>query len=123
MITFDKLLLVSTLDSIAIFDPGKFTSKYEENVLVSLTMTMKMPFFLSVEVNYKKKELKIEFTGKILGEKYPELICINTIEECFNRINALGFCKLDLVKMMNATVMKCDVTKWKFSSEKEAIFM
>lgn len=104
-------MLLSTLDSISILDPGKFASKYEGDVLVSLTMKMKTPFLLNVEVNYKKKELKVEFTGKILGEQYPELINLNTISACFNRINALGFCKLDLVKMMNATVMKCDVTK------------
>ena len=63
MITFDKLMLVSTLDSITVFDPGKFTSKYRDDELVSLKMTMKQPFHLDIEVNYEKGEVIIEFTG------------------------------------------------------------
>lgn len=111
MITFDKLMLVSTLDSITIFDPAKFSSKYKDDELVSLRMIMKQPFLLDIEVNYEKGELIIEFTGKVLGQRYPELINLNTIRECFQRINALGFCEIDTEQMMHATVMKCDVTK------------
>ena len=46
MITFDKLMLVSTLDSIAIFEQDKFSSKYKDDELVSLRMTMRLPFYL-----------------------------------------------------------------------------
>lgn len=111
MITFDKLMLVSTLDSIVILDPGKFSSRYEDDELVSLKMTMKQPFSLDIEINYDKGEVILEFTGKVLGERYPELISLNTIQECFRRINALGIFEIDMEKMMSAQVMKCDVTK------------
>lgn len=111
MITFDKLMLVSTLDSIAIFEQDKFSSKYKDDELVSLRMTMRLPFYLDIEINYDKGEVKLEFTGKVLGERYPELISLNTIRECFKRINALGIFEIDIERMMGAQVMKCDVTK------------
>ncbi len=111
MITFDKLILKSTLDSITIFDPAKFMSRFKDDVQVSMKFKMKQPFLLGIDVNFEKDELIIEFTGKILGEKYPELISLNTIRGCFQRINALGFCEIDTEKMMSAEVMLCDVTK------------
>jgi len=55
--------------------------------------------------------LSIEITGKILGNNYPELISINTIMKCFERLNAIGVCMVDPAKMMNAEVVKCDITK------------
>ena len=111
MISFDKLKLVSSLDSIAILDPAKFDMKTRGGRIVCLTLSMKQPFWLDIEINYEKGEVIIEFTGKVLGERYPELINLNTIQVCFQRINDLGFCEIDTEKMMLAQVVKCDVTK------------
>lgn len=50
--------------------------------------------------------------GKILGEDYPKLISEQTIEQCFQNINSLGLCKIDVERMMTlAKVLACDVTK------------
>ena len=111
MISFDKLKLVSTLDSIAILAPAKFDMKTRGGRTVSLTLSIKQPFMLNIEINYEKGEVIIEFTGKVLGERYPELINLDTILVCFQRINGLGFCEIDTEKMMLAQVVKCDVTK------------
>lgn len=111
MISFDKLKLVSTLDSIAILAPAKFDMKTRGGRTVSLTLSIKQPFMLNIEINYEKGEVIIEFTGKVLGERYPELINLDTIRVCFQRINDLGFCEIDTEKMMLAQVVKCDVTK------------
>ena len=46
----------------------------------------------------------------MLGD-YPKLISEETIEQCFLNINALGFCKFDIDKMMESDVVSCDVTK------------
>lgn len=74
-------------------------------------MIMKYPFCLRIELSYTKGEAKIEFSGKVLGKRYPELISRDTIRECFQRINDLGFCEIDIEKMMRAQVMMCHVTK------------
>lgn len=111
MIAFDKLKLVSTLDSIVIINPANFDMKIKGGRTVSMTMSMKQPFFLDIEINYEKGEVIIEFTGKVLGERYPELINLNTVQACFQNINNLGFCEIDIEKMMFAQVVKCDVTK------------
>lgn len=111
MIAFDMLTLVSTPDCITYVDPAAFTTEYKEGATYRLKMTMKSPFYLHIEVNYQKGEMKMEFSGKVLGERYPELINLNTIKECFKRINDLGFIEIDADKMMSAQVMKCDVTK------------
>ena len=103
--------MVSTLDSITVVDPASFDMKAKGGRTVSMAMSMKQPFRLDIEINYAKGEVIIEFTGKVLGERYPELITLNTIRACFNRINDLGICKIDVEKMMYAQVVKCDVTK------------
>ena len=69
------------------------------------------PLNLSIEIKEDVGELVVEFTGKILGKEYPELISIKTITMCFERLNALGVCRVDPAKMMNAEVVKCDITK------------
>ncbi len=111
MISFDKLKLVSTLGSIVVFDSAYFDIKTRGGRTISIAMSMKQPFKLNIEINYDKGEVTIEFTGKVLGERYPELINLNTIQECFQSINALVFCEIDIEKMMYAQVVKCDVTK------------
>lgn len=64
-----------------------------------------------IKIDYTKKEVVIEFSGKILGDRYPELISINNIGQCFRNIEKLGFCKFDMDLIMKAEVVSCDVTK------------
>ena len=64
MIAFDKLKLVSTLDSIVIVDPANFDMKNKGGRTVSMTMSMKQPFFLDIEINYDKGEVTIESQGR-----------------------------------------------------------
>ena len=71
----------------------------------------KKPFFLTVKVDYQANEVVVTFTGKILGRDYPQLISVNTIRTCFENINAMGFCTLDIDAMMDAEVVLADVTK------------
>ncbi len=111
MITFDRLKLISTIDNIEILDESAFIEKYEDGVLVSSKYSMKTPYLLSIEVKHSINELVIEFSGKVLESDYPRLISIDTIQQCFDNINALGIVNLNSVAMMNAQVVRCDVTK------------
>lgn len=54
----------------------------------------------------------IEFSGKILGSDYKKLISTETIRQCFENINFLGVCTLDVAAILeDAIVVKCDVTQ------------
>ena len=103
--------MVSTLDSVEVIDPACFCVKSQDGCVISMTLARKTPFKLHIELNYLKNEVILEFTGKVLGPDYPKLISQNTIQMCFQRINDLGFCRINPDKMMDAEVLLCDVTK------------
>lgn len=80
-------------------------------MVTELIFNMDYPFSLCMKLDYADREFVVEFSGKILGRDYPELISCDTIETCFEHINTMGFCSIDSRSMMNGTVVKCDVTK------------
>lgn len=111
MVKFDRLKIVSPIESVSIIDNEKFQEKYINGILHSQKFKQTYPYKLSVELNYESGEAIIEFTGKILGNRYPELISMETINDCFQRINEMGICSIDIDAMMEADVVSCDVTQ------------
>ena len=110
MIKLDKLKIVSSLDNIEILDYSKFECKIIDDCIAEYRFTSTSPYLLYVEVDYFEKELVIEFTGEILGDDYPQLINQNNIHVCLDHINQLGFCNLDIDKILtDAEVVKADV--------------
>ena len=51
---------------------------------------------LYIAVSYVKQTLTLEFSSKILKEKYPDLISRDTIKECLTNINQLNICEIDV---------------------------
>ena len=111
MITFDKLKIVADISTIEIHDQSRFEVITKKGVVTALKFYQELPYLLMIKVDYQNREVVIEFSGKVLGRDYPELISTRTIGKCFENINALGFCSLDVEAMMDADVVKCDVTK------------
>lgn len=111
MVKFDRLKIVSPIESVSIIDNEKFQEKYINGILHSQKFKQTYPYKLSVELNYESGEAIIDFTGKILGNRYPELISMETINDCFQRINEMGICSIDIDAMMEADVVSCDVTQ------------
>lgn len=108
---FDRLKIVSNIKNISCIDNGCFEKKMKNGRIVGWHFKQDCPFLLSIEKKNLKNELIIEFTGKILEERYPELISSNTIERCLDKINELGICKLKVDSILeDACVLKCDVT-------------
>ena len=65
-----------------------------------------------IRKDFIHSECVIEFTGKILSDRYPELINRDNIRYCIEQINALGICDIDTDKLLQtAIVAKCDITK------------
>lgn len=111
MITFDKLKIVADIRAIEVCDESRFEFIEKDGNVSSLRYYQEHPFLLMIKVDYECREVVIEFCGKILGKDYPKLISKDTILQCFQSIDALGFCKIDVDAMMDADVVKCDVTK------------
>lgn len=112
MLTFDKLKIVTKIDYIQIDDIDRFQQTIKNNTLTELKYNITSPYLLYIEADYKDKELVIEFSGKILGSDYKKLISTETIRQCFENINYLGVCSLNVEEIMkDAVVVKCDVTQ------------
>ncbi len=89
-----------------------FHAKIVKEDLVEYSYTQLTPYALYVEVDYKESEVVIDFTGKILLDKYPQLINRDTIRECLENINRLGFCRLDVDMIMEqGRACSIDVTQ------------
>lgn len=104
-------MLITDLSSIHILDESTFAKQERNGKIISLKYSQKSPYLLNININYDKQNVVIEFTGKILQHDYPKLISSETIFQCFDNINALGFCEIEVDAMLNADVTNCDVTK------------
>lgn len=110
MITLDKVKLVANINAILNFDETQF-EKIVKFGSTTYKFYQEIPYLLAIKVDYSERELVIEFTGKVLGRDYPKLISLDTIRQCFEIINTTGVITLDIEAMMDAEVVKCDVTK------------
>ena len=111
MITLDKLKIVADIRAIEVCDETRFEFIEKDGIVSSLKYYQEHPFLLMIKVDYECREVVIEFCGKILGKDYPKLISKDTIRQCFECLNDLEFVKVDIDAMMDAEVVKCDVTK------------
>lgn len=110
MITFDKIKLVADIDTIQEFNENLF-EKVVKDGKTTYRFYQDVPYLLVIKIDYSEHEVVIEFTGKILGKDYPKLISSTTIRQCFQNLNSCGIIILDIDAMMDADVVKCDVTK------------
>lgn len=113
MLTFDKLkIVVKSTDFIDNLNLNKFQTIVQDEVVTQYRYQQTTPYILYIEKDLVDNELVIEFTGKILGVQYPELINQTTIRQCFDTINALGICTMDVDSILTfGNVVKADVTK------------
>jgi len=74
------------------FNPrnGKLTGMY-----YSSKNDNNIPFDLYIAVSEKNNSMTIEFSSKILRDKYPELITKDTFKQCLDNLNKLGICEID----------------------------
>jgi hypothetical protein len=105
------LKIVADIQAITVLDETRFEFIEKDGIVSSLKYYQEHPFLLKIKVDYECGEVVIEFCGKVLGKNYPKLISKETIKQCFQAIEALGFVEVDFAAMMEADVVKCDVTK------------
>lgn len=112
MIKFDKMKLITSIDYISDINVSIFLTSVKNDEVLSYKYQQDKPYSLLILVDYSHNELVLEFTGKILLDKYSQLINSETIKDCLSNINKLNICRLNVEAILHdAEVVKCDVTK------------
>lgn len=112
VIKLDKLKIVVNEKYITNINEDVFTTIIKNGQIVEYRYEQQYPYLLYIEKDLTEHELVIEFTGKILQEQYPLLISKDTIRQCFDNINILGICHIDVSNIITAAqVVKADVTQ------------
>lgn len=106
----DRLKVVMPLECVEIVDKSVFICKVQGKQLLNMMYKRMIPSLLDIKLDYENFEAVIEFTGKILGSRYPELIRLTNIKQCIDNINALGIISIDRNEISHAKVVKCDLT-------------
>lgn len=111
MLKFDKIKLVTDIDDIEILDERQFNVTCKGDQISSMKFYQEVPYLLNIKIDFEASESVIEFTGKILKSDYAKLISLETIRQCFDNINEMGFCHINVDAVMeHGEVVKCDVT-------------
>lgn len=112
LITLDKIKIIAPLDSININDHSYFKTEIKDDEIKSYSYTQQSPFMLYIEQDVEERETVIEFTGKILMDEYHRPISRETIKQCFDCINQMGFCNIDFEEVCDeGKICKIDVSK------------
>ena len=112
MVLFDRLKLVCSLGVVENVNECVFQTIVRDGELTSYKYQQDTPFFLLIRKDFINNECVSEFTGKILLDRYPELINRDNIRYCIEQINALEICEIDTEQLLQtAKVGKCDVTR------------
>ena len=107
----DKLKIVTNENYITDIDPNIFTTTIRNGQIVEYRYEQQIPYLIYIERDLMEHELVIEFSGKILEDKYPLLINKDTIEICLENINKLAICHIDVPSVLqNSVVVKADVS-------------
>lgn len=76
------------------------------------TFSSKIPSLLNFRIDHRQQSVMLEFTAKILGEQYPDLISGSTIKLALQQIALRTGCTVNEDGILNdAIVLLVDVTK------------
>lgn len=104
----DKLKIVTKPSYVVFFDKHLFSATTSRE---GTTWEYNRSYPSNLHIKIKPTELVVEFTAKILGVNYINLIYKDNIHECFDNINKLGICKLKTKSIIaDCEVVKADVT-------------
>jgi hypothetical protein len=112
MITLDRIKIVTNKKYINHIDSDVSTVVIKNNHEHEIRFKQLTPFNLYISSNRISDKGVIEISAKILGDRYPELINKNNIRHCFEKINTIGVCSLDVDEVMNdSNLISCDITE------------
>lgn len=111
MIKFDKIKIIAPDSAVEGYKSNPYfetTTQGDEVVRYKFSKNHPSLHLIITPQEYKAT---IEFSGKVLGEHYPELINRESIRECLDRVNSMGLFHLDIDSILQqGEVIQCDVT-------------
>ena len=112
MILLDRLKLICPLDVVENINERVFQIIVKDGNITSYKYQQETPYFLLIRKDFLHGECVIEFTGKILLDRYHELINQYNIRYCIEQINTRNICLIDTDRLLQTAIVgKCDVTK------------
>lgn len=101
-----------TLDKITLSVPCYCITEWRHTSTVYNSEYTDLPYHLYIGYNERYGSYKVEFSAKILGDRYPDLINENNFMDCLGTINNLGICTLDIERVIcSSSVIGADFTK------------
>ncbi|MCK5138069.1 MAG: hypothetical protein KAR19_19955 [Bacteroidales bacterium] len=113
MVTLDRVKILTDKKHIKRLDANVTTIVMKNNKHIAIRYNQKKPYNLFINYSIEDSKCIIEFSAKVLQDRYPELINKNNIHDCFKNVNDLGFCEIDIdgiVNDSNSKLLSCDVT-------------
>jgi len=112
MITFDRIKILTNKKYVEQLDSNVSTIVIQNNVQKEIRYSQRRPYQLYINNSEVEDKCVIEFSAKVLLDRYPELINKNNIHSCFDNINNLGLCKLHVQEIVNdSEFLSCDATR------------
>ena len=100
------------LDKLALAVPRELISNWRGNKRSYESRYTNLPYHLLIKYDNIYRNYKVEFSAKILGDRYCELINADNIRDCLDKINSIGICQIDVDGVLNeAYVIGADFTK------------
>jgi len=82
------------------------------NIISEVRFKQMIPYNLYIGYNLINNKCIVEVSGKVLGDRYPELINKDNIGYCFNEINSLGVCEMNIDGIISdSELVSCDITR------------
>ena len=112
MVTLDRIKILTDKKHITKMDSNVTTTILKNNIGTALRYSHKKPFNIYMNYSLQDNACIIEFSSKVLLERYPELINKNNIHQCLQNFENIGFCKIDIDSIINdSELLTCDITR------------
>jgi len=112
MVTLDRIKILTDKKHIKRINSDVTTTILKNNIGKAIRYSQKKPFNIYMNYSLLDNTCILEFSSKLLLDRYPELINRNNIHECFENIEEIGFCEVDIDGIINhSELLTCDVTK------------
>ncbi len=111
MVTLDKIKILIDKKHIRSLDPDVTTTILNNNISMAKRYSQKKPFKIFMNYSLQNNTCIIEFSSKLLLDRYSELINKNNIHDCFQNFENIGFCEMDIEGVIqNSEFLTCDIT-------------
>lgn len=111
MITLDRIKIKTNSKYVKHMDAILSSVISRNNIEEAVRCNQVKPYKLYINNSLKDSTCNIEFSAKVLGDQYYQLINKDNIYQCFKNINELGICKLDVAGIVNdSDAMSLDIT-------------